>query len=240
MADHVSTDDELETPQTGSRWMFVFYALFFPFFFGTIWVAVWNLQHYRERSFGVLFASGIWLLLNGFACYVLGCFDPGGVRTCYVNWQGQFGPRQLAWIERRTGEVPMVCFGYELWGRRFKYLSVQAARVRSVQCSLGQASSMTGIDMNDWCVCVWFRAEQQSPRSSGVERNGEWLSLHIVGTQGLKQPIAEFGLAVESFMELAGVVIVPAGEVVAVIPVLGGAKVLPWSADPQKSSLPEQ
>ncbi len=232
MADHVSADDELEIPQTGSRWMFVFYALFFPFFIGTNWIAVWNLRHFSERSTFALFASGVWLLLSGFACYGLGYFEPGGIRTCYVCWQGQFGSRQLAWIERREGEVPMVCFGYELWGRRFRYLSVQANRIRSVECSLGQASSMTGTDMNDWHVCVWFRAEHQSPRSSGIERNGEWLSLHIVGTQGPKQAIAEFGLAVVSFMERAGVVIAPAGDVVAVIPLMGGAKVVPWSSDP--------
>ena len=188
--------------------MFVFYALFFPFFFGTIWVAVWNLQHYRERSFGVLFASGIWLLLNGFACYVLGCFDPGGVRTCYVNWQGQFGSRQLAWIERRTGEVPMVCFGYELWGRRFKYESIQADRVRSVGWSLGQLSSIIGVDKDDWHVYVWFQVAQQSRRAGEIERNGERLSLHLVGTQGSKQTIAEFGLRVVRFVERMGIVMV--------------------------------
>ncbi|MBC8115844.1 MAG: hypothetical protein H7062_15775 [Candidatus Saccharimonas sp.] len=212
MVNPISADDELETPQTGSRWRLLSYAIFYPVFIGLIWVAAWNLWHFRERKFGELFASGCWLLLNGFACYGLWYHVPGSVRQCCINWLGQFGARQLAWIERSEGELPIVCFGYELWGRRFKYGSVQADRIRSVEWSLGQLSSIIREDKDDWHVYVWFRVEQQSHRAGEIERNGERLSLRLVGTQGPKQAIAEFGLRFVRFVERMGIVMVPSDD----------------------------
>ncbi len=212
MADNISTADELDTPQTGSRWNLVFYAIFFPIFIGILWIAVWNLWHFRERTFVELFSSGCWLMLSGFACFGFCYYEPGSVRQCCINWLGQFGARQLAWIERRKGELPIVCFGYELRGHRFQYWSAPADRIRSVEWSLGQASSITGTDMNDWHVYVWFRVEAQSRRAHEIAPNGERMSLCLVGNQGPKQAVAEFGLSVVRFIERLGIELVPSDD----------------------------
>ncbi len=210
MANHISTDDELETPQTGSRWNLVFYAIFFPVFIGLIWLAAWNLGHFRERYLVSLLASGFWLLLSGFVCFGACYFEPGSVRQCFINLLGQFGARQFAWIERSDGESPTVCFGYELWGRRFKYVSVRADRIGSVDWSTGQATWMAKQDMDDWCVWVRFPPESQSehrPRFAADQQR-----LHSVGTCGPKVVIAAFGLTVVKFLERAGVVMVPSDD----------------------------
>ncbi|MHC4740988.1 MAG: hypothetical protein ACYS8Z_03700, partial [Planctomycetota bacterium] len=67
-----------------------------------------------------------------------------------INRVGVFAHRQFAEIARLEDGSQVLGFGYRLLGRRFYYFKVKCDGIRSVDWGMGQASGMTGRDMNDW------------------------------------------------------------------------------------------
>ena len=78
-------------------------------------------------------------------------------------------------------------------------------KVESVDWRAGQASGMTGCDMDDWHVALWF--DHDDPIKSEKER--QWhpkpeQDVYIVGPTRRKKDTASFGMEFVGFLRQAG------------------------------------
>ena len=87
--------------------------------------------------------------------------------------------------------------GFVLWGQEFTRASVPLNSLTSVRWSPGQASSMTGEDMDDWSVAIWFRDEELEPDPWGD-------SLWILGSQEPAPDASLIGERLIAFLRQSG------------------------------------
>jgi hypothetical protein len=94
------------------------------------------------------------------------------------------------------GESKEVHFGFELAGQSFIKRTVSIARIKSVEWSPGQATSMAGRDMNDWSVSVRFDSDDPQKRHNLIE---------VLGPSVARVQTETLGLAVVEFLRNSGV-----------------------------------
>lgn len=166
-------------------------------------VAIDYLIHFRTTPVITILASVAWLSLV--ALLVSSAIsDEGGVLQYLVNRLGYFSKRQFIETDKNAEQRPTICFGYELFGRKYYYLQVEATAIKSVYWHHGQGTAMSGRDMNDWSITMRYHHPAGSRWPKALGRGS--LDVHTVeGPWGAKERAEAFGHLLVAFLRSAGV-----------------------------------
>jgi hypothetical protein len=198
----MSSHPEMPIPKPRVEVIFLFVITGVVLFF--VLLAIANLC----RGEGLI-ASVLWLALVT-AMIWSGARDEGGLRAFLIARMGDlFGSR---FVECEPVEVGQnqIRFGFQLLGRRFVQKSIRLDKIESVEWKTGQLSGMSGRDMGDWQVWVWF--DHDDPARAEARR--KWhrkpeQDLYGVGPSGRKRRTEALGLSFVSFLRSAGADLVP-------------------------------
>ena len=202
---------EMRIPKSfiGTFSYFIFISIIASFaLLGSI-SAAYNLILFKQMSIPTLVVSAIWLL---FIFYSIrqSCRDQGGVRQFFINCLGTFAMHQFVEITMQDSSRKVLRFGYQLFAKRFYYLKdVQCDRIKTVNWSLGQATSLAGRDMNDWSVVLWFENDSESPLAwepPNKALHGISHAVRIVGPSRKKYKTEELGNKFIKFLRDADVI----------------------------------
>jgi hypothetical protein len=120
----------------------------------------------------------------------------GSFRRFLADCLGELIGRHFAEVVSVSTQVNEVRFGYELFGRRFIKQSIAINGIESIHWSTGQASSMTGRDMNDWSVYMYL------DRDNPVNKpNRHFYTVSPARRKGITEA---FGLSFVAFLRAAG------------------------------------
>jgi hypothetical protein len=200
---HPNPHAELPIPHpAGAVWVTVGYLLVLLF----VVIATGNLFYARHIPLSATIASLLWLSLVGFVT-LLNLRDEG-VEQYVVNRLGTYSRRHYVRATPSIGKAKSISIGYQLFGRDFSYLNVDADAISSVDWNSGQATSMAGRDMNDWHVALWHR-HPQGPQRTPFFPGARDDEIFIFGRIG-PRPMAEaFGKQLVEFLITAGVELTP-------------------------------
>lgn len=173
------------------------FVLFFVF------LAILNLVLLPGESFIGTLASVGWLALVLWGAWGL-CKYGGGIQHSLIYFVGIFSRYHFAAICYQTEGWDALCFGYKLLGRRFYLFKIKCDGIRTVDWSMGQASSRCGQDANDWSVVVWYD-KRQATKGSWNSFDKHELGLHILGPEQEKVKAEELGKRFIEFLRNAGV-----------------------------------
>ena len=154
--------------------------------------------------------SIIWLMLIGMWLHAGG--KEKGFRRFAIDVLGYFSLNQFIRTTSRESGHNEIQFGYKIFGCRLFYLTIPLNKIESVNWSTGQATSMTGRDMNDWHVFIWH--DHDNPAKSQRKAKLPYPLPHPdqdvygVGPSGRKQEIEAFGHAVVDFLRNSGATLV--------------------------------
>jgi hypothetical protein len=162
-------------------------------------VAIFNLAHYDHTPLISLLASVAYLLLL-LSLVVTACRETGGIRQFAINRFGVLGFKQFVQV-RPIRECPIleVAFGYRMFGWPLYYFRVDASRIISIGWHPGQASGMTGEDMNDWSVWLCYKRNESELNSVPAWDRGR-KGFYEIGPCGEKEKINELGHALIAFL----------------------------------------
>jgi len=127
----------------------------------------------------------------------------GGLRPWLIDLASNLVGRQFISVSDNT--IPcQVHFGIEMCRHCFIQQKLFINEIESVEWNTGQASAMSGRDMNDWHVAVWF--DHNDPMKSQKRRQYPKpdQELFIVGPSGRKQDTEDFALSLVEFFRSAG------------------------------------
>jgi hypothetical protein len=156
-----------------------------------------------------LVPAGLWLAFVFFGVRS-SIRSEGGIRQFLIRRVGVFACRHFAEIAPGDGQK-VLSFGYDWFGRRLYYIRIMAGAVRSVKWGAGQASSLSGRDMNDWHVIVWFEREQATTLDWNHVSRPKY-GLHIVGPSQEKRKAEALGKNLAEFLHKRGLGGVESGE----------------------------
>jgi hypothetical protein len=120
----------------------------------------------------------------------------GSFRRFLADCLGELIGRHFVEVVSVSTPVNEVRFGYELFGRRFIKQSIAIDAIESIHWSTGQASGMTGRDMNDWSVYLYL------DRDNPVNKPNR--HIYVVGPARRKEITEAFGLSFVAFLRAAG------------------------------------
>jgi hypothetical protein len=149
-----------------------------------------------------MICSVIWLI---FVATIIRdeCNKAEGLRKWLINLVGNMFGRFFVEADLAEAREKTIRFGFDLLGRRFIQRKITIAAIGYVEWSKGQASSMTGRDMNDWSVALWFDTDPiDSPRRQWRKSSGQ--DVIVVGPAKRKVITEAFGLAFVHFLCAAG------------------------------------
>lgn len=190
---------ELRIPPSGRAiGMAIWYALVLM----TIAIAVCNLLRAHQIPIASTIASVLWLGMV-YLLVSMNLRKEGSIRQYIVNRLGAFSGRHFARILPGEGQTTWLAVGYRLWGRDFYYLHIETADLSSVAWHAGQGSGMSGRDLNDWRVLLWYRDANRPARKFYP---GELL---IVGPAGSRAEVPAFGQQLVKFLIESGVSLTP-------------------------------
>jgi len=185
------------------RWRDIFWQpVLYTVVIMSVAISVWNISRLTMTPILSLITSAIWLsfvvaLLTGAIA------ASGGVRQFMIEQLGAFSRKQFAAIERQQSGPPLICFGYRRFGRHFYFLKVRIDAIEALDWHLGQASSISGKDENDWSVVLWFDRSRLRSVSNPYLRRLHY-RVYTVGPYGTKQQIESFALSLLEFLRRAG------------------------------------
>ncbi len=114
-----------------------------------------------------------------------------------------------------TDKQPVVRFGFRLLGWKVVQRSIALSKIHAVKWDMGQASGMTGRDMNDWLVFLYYDhdkpAESERRRNWKIKTMPQWThpfpdqDLICVGPAKRKEITEKFALKFVDFLRVAGV-----------------------------------
>jgi hypothetical protein len=153
-----------------------------------------------------LIASSLWLLLVGVIFFGL-CKERGIKQVC-IEIMGAFARKHFVWTFLTAAGETQLRFGYQIFGSRYFVLTVPVDKVQSVHWSTGQASHMSGRDVGDWSVALWY--DHGDPAKSQAQKNQRWpdQEVYILGPTGPKHQVAAFGQAFLDFLRQSRVCLV--------------------------------
>ena len=187
-------------PPGGATFLLAFLALVI-FLVGGASLSLINYEFYplyvSILSFLVLLAFAVSLPLT--------IYDQGGLRRFVWNGLAMFSFHHFVEVRERDDGLT-VRFGFTLLMCRFNLFQIPSTAIVSVEWTPGQATSMTGRDMNDWSVYFWFYPKRFR-RWSMVEVLEK--ELHIVGSERAKPEIVAFGHSFIAFLRSAGIELHP-------------------------------
>lgn len=165
-------------------------------------VAAGNLWYAHHVSLTALIASLLWLLLVAFL-FVSSVLDEGGIRQFIVNFLGVFSQYHFVCTTPGSDRAITICIGYMLFGRPHYRLSIDLTALSSIDWRTGQGTAISGRDMDDWHVTLWYH-HPEGPRQKSVPgmRSEE---LFIIGPSGPRETTEAFGQQLVEFLRNAGV-----------------------------------
>lgn len=103
--------------------------------------------------------SVIWLLFIGY--FIIGECKRVGVRTFLANVAGSLAPHHfLDYGNDELSGQRIVRYGFTIFYHAITQWQLPVSKITAVEWSAGQASGMSGRDMNDWHVFVWYKADE--------------------------------------------------------------------------------
>ena len=162
-----------------------------------IFMAIYNLFNWMA-----IIPSVIWLLLVGWV--LIGFSKEKSCKQFATEILGAFSLKQFVQTICRENGRNEIQFGYQMFGRRFLYLTIPVDKIDHVNWSTGQATDMAKRDMNDWSVAVWY--DHCDPIKSQMKAKWRYpdQDIYIVGPLGRKQDITDFGHAFLDFLCKSG------------------------------------
>jgi hypothetical protein len=168
-------------------------------------VAAGNLIYYRHIRAISLIASLLWLLFVSWIV-VSNVRQEGGVSRYLVNRLGDFSPYHF--IRATPPNVAdTISIGYLLFDRPLPYLTIHTKAISSIEWCTGQATAMSGRDMNDWHVVLWHHHSQGPQRKPFPGVRDE--EVFIIGPFGHRSTIESFGIRMIEFLKGVGVELTP-------------------------------
>jgi len=171
------------------------------FLLSSICLVIYNLLNWMA-----IIPSIIWLLLVG--TVLIGLGKSTGHKQFATEILGAFSFKQFVQTIRRENSQNEIQFGYQMFGYRFLYLTVPVEKIDHVHWSTGQASHMAKRDMNDWSVAIWYEHGDpvKSPKQHWMRHPDQ--EDYIVGPQGRKREIENFGRTFVEFLQKSGAILV--------------------------------
>ncbi|QJW95966.1 hypothetical protein [Frigoriglobus tundricola] len=149
----------MDIPPKGGAGCLIFTTLFVGF---CVALSAFHLVTYSEPPTDGVVAAVLWLSLTtltlGSAVYAA-----GGLGPCAVVCLGTFSSRTFVEVSLE-GDRIVIAFGYEMFRRRFYYLTVARGQIVSLEMRSGQATALAGRDMDDWHVALWYRDPTRAKR----------------------------------------------------------------------------
>lgn len=157
-----------------------------------------------------LVPSMLWLVFIGFVV-ASEAKQHRGVGGVFVHLVGELFGRQFVDAPLIEGTPREIRFGFELFGRAFITRVELLDDIKKVGWSTGQATGITGRDMDDWSVFVWFNPKAPSSIEIGIKSGADfWTVIHAVGPARERSKTEALGLEFLKFLEEAGVKLVAA------------------------------
>ncbi len=103
-------------------------------------------------------ASVLWLIIASFISFsaLKNIYDYVSIKYFLIDVFSFYAKKEFAIIESRKSKPSIVRFGYDFFGFQAFGFSIPIDKIKEVSWSSGQATAITGEDMNDWKVCVKF------------------------------------------------------------------------------------
>lgn len=167
----------------------ILYGIGYSFFL----LALFNLFLIRRLPAISIIASLTWIAI--IVVLIVASCRRIGIRQHLIDFLGSFIRNRFIEIIKKDSNTLLLCFGYVFASKRFYFLKIRADGIKAIDWNLGQASNMTGKDMNDWSVALWFNV-------SAVEYNEKdsQLGIYIVGPSGSRDKIETFGNELIDFL----------------------------------------
>jgi hypothetical protein len=159
-------------------------------------------------------AFALWDLLMGVStcpsfCYlILMAFfqwnsSRGGIYSYLLGLLGKLAGQPFVEIH----EGYWLCLGFKLGSHRFIQKSVLLEHIESVEWSTGQASSMAGMDMDDWHICLWF--DHHDPEKAKRDSRKPNQDILLIGPASARSQTEPLALALVAFLQKAGADLIP-------------------------------
>jgi len=153
-----------------------------------------------------LAASLLWLLLIVWLV-ASSLRDEGGVKQYFVNRLGMYSAHHFVRADPNSRQANRICVGYVLFGRSHMYLAVEPDAISSIDWGSGQATALSGRDMDDWHVALWYHHPNGPQRKPFPGVRDE--EVFIIGPSGRKEIAETFGRHLVEFLSNVGVELTP-------------------------------
>ena len=167
-------------------------------------VAISNLVDYESVPLYSIIFSVLWLLIVATIIKVR-ILDERGVHQFIKNRLADLSAHRFVELIPQHGDDLMVRFGFTLLGREFNHLQIPRATLASVRWSSGQATQLSGHDMNDWSVVVCYNRKGSGKTIVSDHRE----DVEVVGPDGPKREAAALGASLVDFFRSAGIELHP-------------------------------
>jgi hypothetical protein len=151
-------------------------------------------------------ASLLWLLL---VVWLVGSSlrEEGGVKQYFVNRFGAYSNHHFVRATPDVGRAVKIYFGYELFGRAHRYLAVDTDAISSIDWGSGQATALSGRNMDDWHVALWYHHPHAPQREPFPRVRDE--EVFIIGPSVRKEAAETLGRQLVDFLKSVGVELAP-------------------------------
>lgn len=148
-SDQYSSELRLPSPERARAATIAYLLVLFLFI-----VALYNVLFLETVRLVVFIASITWIALVSMVV-AFSVWDEG-VRNYMIKRLGYYSRNHFIRAHHPLGEVGRVYIGFSLFGRSFSYLQLDTDAIAAISWRRGQASSMSGRDMNDWYVVLSY------------------------------------------------------------------------------------
>jgi hypothetical protein len=131
----------------------------------------------------------------------------GGVRRFSVELLGRYARHHFVRAAPATGHANNISIGFSICGHDQIYLRVNTDAISSICWSSGQATAMSGRDMNDWHVAMWYHHPDGPQRKPFPGVRDE--EVYIIGPSGPGKLVETFGQHLVEFLSAIGVKLAP-------------------------------
>lgn len=172
---------------------------------GTMWMAIRNLLHPEEWPVITLMASAVWLVLV-LAFIREDIREAGSIKSFWIQQLGGYATESRIRVHPEAHAIRL-SLGYVLLGRFLPYRQIHLEQMTSIEWNSGQASAMSGREMDDWHVSIWFKPSGKKPEAlfPSCRKGGVFL----VGPAGKKEEAEAFGTQLVNFLKQNGALLRP-------------------------------
>lgn len=168
-------------------------------------VAAGNLVYVHRIPTSASIASVLWLVIVSWIV-ISNLRDEGGIRQYVVNRLGAYS--QHHFIRATPHDAAnTISIGYVLFHRPLNFLTIGTTAISSISWDSGQATAMSGRDMNDWHVALWYRHIEGPQRRPFPGLRDE--EIFIIGRSGARSTKEIVGKQLVEFLLSVGLELMP-------------------------------